>query len=385
MQRFRSAAAGLVFLLLLLTAHIALCEGALEWIDLPAIIRPGKSIRLSFSASLAGSAIIVVKDEAGATAATIAEDFPAKAGRNNLTWDGKSSGSPLPPGAYTLEIVQGSASATAAITIGEVSPAILSAFPSDTHMSPGDGWYLKVETNLAATLAVKLMQDSGDFVLYEASLPAGTHEIPWDGTAGGQALSPGSYNLLLTLTDDTGFSSNGEQFTITVEGPATAPAKTEAISIVEEDRGEKPHSPADFSSHTCTHESCFFTLPMGVMDEAAIWKAMMQPMTVVKGEQRQLVKVYETPDKNSKAIGEVTCTSQGLHVLETLDNGWTLVEAYSSSIHTSKVKNWAGFFSGYIETSKLKQSNPTKNSACCWTSSPSGCTYSRKAGSSRNF
>ena len=99
---------------------------------------------------------------------------------------------------------------------------------------------------------------------------------------------------------------------------------------------------------------------MGVMDEAAIWGAMMQPMTVVKGEQRQVVKVYAEPSKESEAVGEVTCDSQGLHVLETLDNGWTLVEAYSSSIHSSKIKNWAGFFSGYIETSRLETKQPNQ-------------------------
>jgi hypothetical protein len=83
-------------------------------------------------------------------------------------------------------------------------------------------------------------------------------------------------------------------------------------------------------------------------------------MTVVKGEQRQVVKVYAEPSKDSTAIGEVTCDSQGVHVLETLDSGWTLVEAYSSSIHSSKIKNWAGFFSGYIETSKLETKQPNQ-------------------------
>ena len=359
MQRFRSATARLVFLLLLCAALPAFCEGALEWVDPPDIIRPGKSIRLSFSASLAGDTDILVKNETGALVATLAKDFPAKAGRNNLTWDGTSSGSPLSSGSYVLQAVQGTAEASASFAIGELSPAILSAFPSDTHISPGEDWRLTVKTNLAATLTMKLAQDSGDVILYEALLPAGTHEIPWDGKVDGQALSPGGHNISLSLQDDTGFSSNGELFTITVEEPAPVPALTEIVSIVENSNSETPHSPSDFSSHTCSHESCFFTLPMGVMDEAAIWEAMMQPITVVKGEQRQVVKVYEKPDKNSEAVGEVTCDSQGLHVLETLNNGWTLVEAYSSSIHTSKVKNWAGFFSGYIETSKLqtKQSN----------------------------
>ncbi len=376
MLRFRSVICGLVFLLFVCVTMVALGEGTLEWIDPPDTIRPGKAIRLSFSVSLAGDADILVKDASGATLDVLAEDFSAKAGRNNLIWDGKVSGAPLPLGSYVLQVVQGTAEASAQVNIGDESPVILSAFPSDTHIVPGQEWHLKVETNLQATLTLKLDKDSGDIVLYEALLPAGAHEIPWDGTVDGQPLPPGNQNISLNLTDNTGFSSNGEQLTITVEDPSTspvpapdsdsdssanpdsAPVNTEIISVVENNSGEKMNSPADFSSYTCSHESCFFTLPMGVMDEAAIWEAMMQPMTVVKGEQRQVVKVYAEPNKDSQAVGEVTCDSQGLHIIETLDNGWTLVEAYSSSIHSSKVKNWAGFFSGYIETSRLETKQP---------------------------
>jgi flagellar hook assembly protein FlgD len=376
MFRSRSAFGGLVFLVCICFTLMALGEGTVQWVDPPGAIRPGKAIRLNFSVSLAGDADILLKNESGELIAIVEEDFPAKAGRNNLTWDGKTEGSPLPSGTYVLQVVQGTKESSAKVTIGDVSPVILSVMPSDAYLIPGTDWYLSVETNMEATLTVKIIQDSGDIILYEALLPAGSHEIPWDGKADGQPLSPGSYNIGVNLKDGTGFSSNGEQLTITVEEPSAAtvqptdtapalmptpaPTGTHTAPIVQNSSNEDVNSPADFSNYTCSHESCFFTLPMGVMDEAAIWNAMMQPMTVVKGEQRQVVKVYAEPNKDSKAVGEVTCDSQGLHVLETLDNGWTLVEAYSSSIHSSKIKNWAGFFSGYIETSKLETKQPNQ-------------------------
>lgn len=393
MRQFRFATGGLVFLFLLSVILFALGEGTMEWIDPPTIINPGKAIRLNFSVTLAGDADILIKDEKGNTVAILAEGFPAKAGRNNLIWDGKVSGTPLTYGTYVLHVEQGTAKASVPVNIGELSPAILSVIPSDERIVPGINWYLQVETNLEATLSMKLIQDSGDVNLYEALLPAGSHDIPWDGSLHGQVLSPGSYIISLILKDGAGFSSNAEQLTINVGEPSQIPVitempiktevpiteapihmetpnstevpnNTEVVSSAENNSNSSdnavPHSPADFSSYTCSHESCFFTLPMGVMDEAAIWKAMMQPMTVVKGEQRQVVKVYAQPSKDSEAIAEVTCDSQGLHVLETTDNGWTHVEAYSSSIHTSKVKNWAGFFSGYIETSKLETKQPNQ-------------------------
>ncbi len=384
MLRSRSAAGWLIFLVFIYFTMPALGESTLKWVDPPNAIRPGKAIRLNFSVTLAGDADILLKDESGELVATVEEDFPAKAGRNNLTWDGKTDGSPLPAGTYVLQVVQGTKEASTTVTIGDLSPAILSTMPSDVYLVPGTDWYLQVETNMEATLIMKLVADSGDIILYKALLPSGNHQIPWDGTAGGQLLPPGSYNIAVSLSDSTGFSSNGEQMTITIEDPsavtapvqptntipaqptdtAPTPAPTQAGSetapIVQNSSNEEVNSPADFSNYTCSHETCFFTLPMGVMDEAAIWNAMMQPMTVVKGEQRQVVKVYAEPNKESQAVGEVTCDSQGLHVIETLDNGWTLVEAYSSSIHSSKVKNWAGFFSGYIETSKLETKQPNQ-------------------------
>lgn len=355
MQRFRHAAGTLVFLFLLSLCLAVPAEAALTWVDPPDILRPGKNVRLSFTATLSGDADITVQDGNGAVIAAISENYPAKTGRNDLIWDGQVENEPLAPGSYLLTVTQGNVSASLPITVGEESPVLRSVFASDPRLVLGEDWHVTVETNLLATLLMTVRVEDADVTVFEEKLPSGTHDIPWDGTVNGQSLSPGSYTVTLTLRDDAGFSSNGEQFTVTVEEQAST-SLADVISITES--GDTPHSPSDFSSYTCSHESCFYKLPMGVLDEEAIWAAMMTPMTVVKGEQRAVVKIYAEPDKNSTAVGEVTCDSQGLHVIENLDNGWTLVEAYSSSIHTSKVKNWAGFFSGYIETSKLEVKQP---------------------------
>ena len=65
---------------------------------------------------------------------------------------------------------------------------------------------------------------------------------------------------------------------------------------------------------------------------------------------------------NSKIVGEVTNLSQGLRVIEQLDNGWTHVECYSSSFFskpTTKIKAWNILVSGYVESRYLKQVQPT--------------------------
>lgn len=102
----------------------------------------------------------------------------------------------------------------------------------------------------------------------------------------------------------------------------------------------------------------YWTLPMDITDEEAVWEMLMQPMTVVSGDNRAQAVLYEAPDEDSKPVGVVTCASQGLHVLETLDNGWSLVECYSSSFHDSSVKAWNMLVQGYIKTSRLSTVEP---------------------------
>lgn len=118
-------------------------------------------------------------------------------------------------------------------------------------------------------------------------------------------------------------------------------------------------APSDFSPYTCQETSCFWNLPMGLLEnEAAIWETLMQPMTVVDGEQRQIVKIYSQRDTKSSPVGEVTCESQGLHILETYDDGWALVEVYSSSASKSTVRVFAQQIQGYIQTKKFKVLTP---------------------------
>lgn len=87
---------------------------------------------------------------------------------------------------------------------------------------------------------------------------------------------------------------------------------------------------------------------------------LTQPMTVVQGDSRSQSPVYKEPDKNAEVIGEVTCETQGLHVIENLDNGWTKIECYSSSFKGSKVEAYlllVAFTYGKLEDEPFAQLN----------------------------
>ena len=115
------------------------------------------------------------------------------------------------------------------------------------------------------------------------------------------------------------------------------------------------HTPGEGSPVQCSHENCYWNLPMGWQEDEDVWKVLTAPVTVLDGNQRHQYKIRKYPDKDcTEYTGEVTGASQGVHVLERGEE-WSLIEAYSSSVEGSKVGVWAEKFQGYVETSMLKE------------------------------
>ncbi|HSK68264.1 MAG TPA: L,D-transpeptidase [Candidatus Limnocylindria bacterium] len=102
----------------------------------------------------------------------------------------------------------------------------------------------------------------------------------------------------------------------------------------------------------------YWETPMDITDTRAVWDMLMTPVTVVKGNQKTQQVLYAEPDEKSAPVGDVTRDSQGLHVLETRSDGWSLVETYSSSFFDSKVKAWNMLVRGYIRTNMLETVTP---------------------------
>ena len=105
----------------------------------------------------------------------------------------------------------------------------------------------------------------------------------------------------------------------------------------------------------CDQPDCFWEMPMNIRDTEAMWAMLTAPMTVVKGDNRSQAYLLAEPDDGANRVAEVTCATQGVHVLETLDNGWSRVECYSSSFSGSPVKAWNQLTEGYIRTDRLER------------------------------
>ena len=105
----------------------------------------------------------------------------------------------------------------------------------------------------------------------------------------------------------------------------------------------------------CDKPDCFWETPMNINDTEAVWAMLTQPMTVVKGDSRTQAYLLAEPENGAARVAEVTCSTQGVHVLENMDNGWSRVECYSSSFSGSPVKAWNQLTEGYIRTDKLEE------------------------------
>lgn len=109
----------------------------------------------------------------------------------------------------------------------------------------------------------------------------------------------------------------------------------------------------------------YWTLPMDITDEEAVWQVLMQPVTVINGKsfsgniEKVQITIRKEPDADSEGVGVVTCESQCVHVLERGDE-WSLIECYSSSFFDSKVINWNALVQGWVETKYLKEITPNQ-------------------------
>ena len=104
-------------------------------------------------------------------------------------------------------------------------------------------------------------------------------------------------------------------------------------------------------------EGTYWGTPMDITDEEAVWTMLTSPFTYYKAKDNAANiqrKIYSEPDEDSRQIGVITCTSQAVRVIEELDNGWSLIETYSSTFHDNSVDAWNMLVQGYVKTSNLK-------------------------------
>ena len=197
-------------------------------------------------------------------------------------------------------------------------------------------------------------------ILRDGQVQAGANELTWDGRENGQDLPGGEYTLHLSMEEMS------VDMDVVIDGGSGGSQPSGVVDFQEESALESNSSPVIVEKTTMTpayksayppnpaHENCYWCTPMDIRDEETVWKMLTAPVTIVNGDnQKSQVILREEPNDESNGVGVVTCLSQSVHVLETRDDGWSLVETYSSSFHDSRVKAWNLFVTGYIKTNRL--------------------------------
>ena len=366
-------------------------------------VRPGKAIVIVFESPAAGTAVIQLVNQKGEVVSVVTDGYQASSGRNEIWWNGTWQGIPAPEGGYTMTVEIGGEKASAPVHVGGYAPYMYNVMALEPVCTTDEPVNISLVFSVGGTFTGGvLLPDGTEAMVAQYPVQSGEHTVTWDGTVDGQRLPAGDYSYTLTLTDDTGFDSTEEHITVTVTDtpsetatpePTATPAPTATPEPAEEEdvviidgsdvveeviltadgeeivlingvaqtaaSNERPFTPSYTSPYDASGEPLsYWNLPMDITNEAAIWEVLMAPMTVVDGNERDQASLYAEPSTDSEVVGLVTCETQGVRVIETLDNGWSLVECYSSSFYGTKIEAWNILTQGYIKTSRLKQVKP---------------------------
>ena len=323
------------------------------------VIRPGRPVVLTFFVPAEGVCSISITDETGDISLSITENRAVTAGYNAMYWNGTCDGIPVPEGRWRLILRMNGMTAETSVSVGKMIPCLISARIENPAVEAGDTVLLSFYSTEEGTLI--LQEGDGTEPLYWENVASG------EGEAGFQAeMAPGTYELMLTLAGEDGTFSEPVSLTLEVREkeeqnvvPTAEPMPDYLLA-----KAEKGFTPAHTSPYRGQDQTLnYWTLPMDITDEEAVWKVLTAPVTVVdngkKNAEKLQVIIRSEPSEASNGVGMVTCVSQGVHVLEKGET-WSLIECYSSSFHDSAVLNWNTLVQGYVPTAYLKEVIPNQ-------------------------
>ena len=340
-------------------------------------LRPGRPVLLGFDVPVSGEAsMFYCLEPDGEAISTVAENMEVTEGRNGVWWNGTFEGTPAPEGEGYLVLRQGGESTATPVTVGPPYPAFDEIRLTDEVHTPDSPSGISMDLSCSGQVQLTVRQEERSMLLDLGEMEEGLHTVPLELTD----LKDGTADITVQLTDSEGNTVLSEQMPLQVSGfdaqheEETVLAEalgTDEVYAGYEEEEEIIIARMDQTIYTPNYGSPWYgtdpdvnywTLPMDITDEDAVWQMLMRPITVVdtgkKNAEKTQVIIRAEPDEKAGGVGAVTCVTQGVHVLETLDNGWSLIECYSSSFHDSKIKAWNLLVQGYVRTSLLKTSVP---------------------------
>ena len=266
------------------------------------------------------------------------------------------------------------------------APVLESVLPGDVSLVSGtDGWYVDFSASEGGTLSMQLLSgETGEAVCDVGAMPveAGGGRMHWNGLlADGSAVPAGDYMAQVQLKNFWGEESEYSVFSLHVfADEAQQQANTLDLSMLVAEEAEiweegviVPDSLAQQEGGV-PQAASFWEMNPDDYDlsnpehQQAIWDLMMQPITVLEGDQTENIYITNEPGISPRpykenCAGELHGQSQGVNVLEEDVDGYALIEAYTNdgtktensymeSIAASRVQ-------GYVKKSRLKTVTPS--------------------------
>lgn len=346
------------------------------------VIRPGKAVLLTFTVPGEGVADVTLCTASGDEVLTVVEAHPVSAGYHQLWWNGTYAGVPAEAGEYLLTLHFEGETVSTPVTVGAHAPYLNNI--TATKDAAAHTLTVDLYASVDGLLSVGLWAAEKWSLLQNVDVTAGENAFTWDMSG----LPQGTTALTLTLTDATGYSSNEEHLAVTPEElgltyatPTVEPTATPTAEPTATPTAEPTATPTAEPTATPTPEPTatpeptpaqvftpsygmettvpgeaanYWNTPMDITDEAAIWAMLNAPFTYIDGNARSQAAVYSAKDTNSPTVGVVTRDTQGIRVLESYEDGWSLIQSYSSSFKKNTTKAWNLLFQGYVKTNTIK-------------------------------
>ena len=267
---------------------------------------------------------------------------------------------------------------------GETPEVRLTLIGHSTSITLPDDSALDISVNVTVSGTLSVAWPIAGAPVFETPVEPGRNDLSIVIWEDGMQAPDGDYRLTVTLT--AGEAQVRRTITLTLHNdPDNAPP---SVWDIEPDAAAAPglraFAPVD-SGAVASHKSApgtaakgetaptYWSLTMGdLSNEQAIWQSMMQPITVLddgKHTGKETYKLRRTPDSSAardNIIGEVTYKSQGVHVLDTTEDGWAHVEVYNTSYGAAYKRNTnrQGYgvtgekLTGYVPADILKRVTP---------------------------
>lgn len=263
------------------------------------------------------------------------------------------------------------------------APSIVGVYANDSSLIAGqDGWYVDFQVTEGGVLGMQLLSGETGKLLADlgaVQVEAGAGRVAWNGLLpDGTPVSSGAYMIAVQMRNAQGEESAQSVISLHIfESEEQALENTLDLSALElEEAAVWEDAPTQEGRSDAAQAASYWEMNPDDYDlsnpehQRAIWEIMMQPITVIDGDQTENVYITNQPGISARpykenCAGELHGQSQGVRIVEEdLDgDGYVLIEAYTNdgtksessymeSIAAQKVQ-------GYIRKSRLITKTPS--------------------------